>query len=185
MRLQHTHDTDGPVRVTVSADGMPVFINIDESALYCSVDIVASDDSKAIWAGPTGFRGTGFGVEIGGRGVINSLRSGSYVSGGGSVVTAGGRGSVVSGGGSRGTVRATGRGSIAAGGSIVNAVTGNGARIVGKEPERTPEPGIHLTVPEGCVFDFKRCGPVNARKGAVVARGVDDAQARGWLEVKR
>lgn len=42
MRLQHTHDTDGPVKVTVNVSGLPVFITIDEDAQYCSVDVVSS-----------------------------------------------------------------------------------------------------------------------------------------------
>lgn len=182
MRLQHTHDTDGPVRVTVSASEHPLFITIDPHAEYVSVDIVTAD-SNAAWAGPTGFRGSGFGVEVGKPSLVNSLRGGSYVSGGGTVM-AGGRGSVVSGGGAGGSVRATGRGSIAAGGNISNVATGRGARIVGGEPVPTPEPGVYLTVPDGCTFSFKRFIGISVqRNGAEIS--LADAETNGWLEIKR
>lgn len=181
MRLQHTHDTDGPVKVTISTPGLPVFITVDEDAQHCSVDVVS--DAGAIWAGPTGFRGSGFGVETGSS-LVNSLRGGSYVSGGGTV-QAGGRGSIVSGGSHGGSVRATGRGSVAAMGNIENVVTGDGARIIGSKPAFTPEPGVYLTVPEGCTFSFRRFLNLTVRKGDHVARNVQDAEDHGWLEVKR
>lgn len=182
MRLQHTHETDGPVRVTVSASNHPLFITIDSDALYAAVDIV-TDDSNAAWAGPTGFRGHGFGVEVGRPSLINSFRGGSYVSGGGTVLS-GGRGSVVSVGGISASVRATGRGSIAAGGNISNVATGRGARVTGEQPSSTPEPGVHLTVPEGCTFSLRRFLDISIqRNGQNVP--LADAEANGWLEVKR
>lgn len=184
QRLEHTHDTDGPVKVSVSADGLPVFITVDLTVQYSSVDVVTNDDGRAIWAGGTGFRGSGFGVEVGAGRLASSMRGGSYVSGGGEV-RAGGPGSVVSGGGAGGSVRATGRGSIASGGSIVNAVTGDGARIIGAQKRFTPEPGVYLTVPEGCIFSLKGSSEVSVRRGDRVTSSLGDAEMYGWLEVKR
>lgn len=183
MRLQHTHDVEGPVKISVTTSGLPVFVEVGEDVQYCSVDVVSDGDNGAIWAGPTGFRGSGFGVETGSS-LVNSIRGGSDVSGGGSVM-AGGRSSVVSGGGQGGSVRATGRGAIAAGGNIENVATGKGARIVESEATPTPEPGVYLKIPKGCTVSFRKFQGLTIRKDGHVARTVEDAEERGWLKVKR
>lgn len=182
MRLQHTHSTRGPVSVTVSAPEHTLFLYIDPDALYASADVV-TDAANAAWAGPTGLRGSGFGIEVGKPSLINSARKGSYVSGGGTVLAGGDR-SVASGGGRGGTVRATGRGSVAAGGDITNVVTGDGSRIVGSQSAPAPEKGIHLLAPQGCTFTFQEVSFLSVfRRGEEVT--LTDAEANGWLVVKR
>lgn len=186
MRLRHTHETAGPCPVAIYAPELPVRITIDPDIEYAMVDVLA-DRGQEVWAGSIGPEHKTLAVEAG-RPTLKSflrgklgLRSGSYISGGGSV-TSGGRGSIVSGGGGSVSVRATGRGSIASGGNIENVATGDNARIYGLKKDPLPEIGVNLTVPPQCMFRIKAAqSTVVLYNGAEMS--LEYARQQGWVGV--
>lgn len=142
MQLIQQHGTEGPGPIKVKSPDLAVRILIDPDATHRSVNILA-DRGLAAFSGPFGPGGTGMNIEVGRPSMAGflldtlGLRSGSSISGGGSVTSAG-------------------HGSIVANGHIVNCVTGDNARIsTRKEDARPLEPGVHITAPLGCDVKIK------------------------------
>lgn len=157
MRLQHVHHLGGAGRVIVKTPQLPVFVTVSSTAEYRSVDIMA-DRGQYAWAGPAGPGHVSLGIEAGWPTLLTSLKSrlllrqGSFISGGGSVLTSGsGHGEAT-----HDSVRATGRGAIAAGGNIENIATGKGARVSAPADRKPlPEIGVHITAPENSTFEIR------------------------------
>lgn len=170
MQLTCSHHLAGAGRVIVNAPDLPVFITVAEDIEYRSVDILA-DRGLAAWAGPSGVGGVAFGIEVNRPNILTSLkrtflRQGSYISGGGSVVSAG-------------------RGAVAAGGNITYAATGKGSRVTIDGVERkTKGVGVHISAPLHSTFELKGFASVAVlRNGAECT--VEYAEQQGWLGVKR
>ena len=161
MRLQHVHHLGGPGRVIVTAPRLPVFITISENTEYRSVDVMA-DRGQYAWAGPAGLGRVALGVEAGwptlGTSLKRRFRTGSFISGGGSVA---------SGGSPATSVRASGRGAVAAGGDITGVALGKNSRVTATENYRPPPPiGVHILAPEHSTFEIKAALSVTVRIGS-------------------
>jgi hypothetical protein len=88
------------------------------------------------------------------------------------------RGSSISGG----SVTAAGERSVVSGGNINFAVTGDGARVtVDGAPVQRKGPGVHLTVPVGCIFDIRRHSGITVHYNGTEMT-IEDAAKIGILE---
>lgn len=171
MRLMHQHDSAGPGLIVVRSPELPVFIKVVPDASVREVDVLADRGLGArSWA--SGSIGQIMNVAVGRPTFLDSLkdalglRSGSMVSGGGTVISAS-------------------RGPIAAGGSITNCATGDGAMVFVKgHAQLPPEPGVHFTVPIRCTFKIKEAQNIAVLWGSTKLT-LEAAAEQQILEIER
>jgi hypothetical protein len=142
VELIQSHDKPGAGPIRIEAPDLPVEITVQPDVRYRQVHVVA-DRGLGAHAGPGGVGGREMRIFVG-RPSMTSWVAGLFGPH---------RRSSISGG----SVTAAGKGSVVSGGNIDFDVTGNGARItIDGTPVQRKGPGVHLTIPVGCIFDIRK-----------------------------